>query len=202
MTAALANSKSCFCPTDQCCTSNSASRPPFSCTRFHRPTFLNAYSILSSEAEHCGSRLKRNVPGRSNGSWGMTLMVLRSSERGTFVISVPETVIFPVRRSSMRKMAMMKDVFPAPEPPQTATFSPGLIFKERFLRIVVDEVLIQKKISTLKDNSRGMWHTCTLHWYSQIQPPHLEANQPLTRLEGPFPSLPLEAYLPRKSVYE
>jgi hypothetical protein len=133
--SARASASNCLSPMDQSDADNSVYSPPSLWTRFHRPTFLRADSILSSVASPWGSRLNRRVPGMNKGSEGTVLSRARRVFRGTVDRSTPSTMMRPCWISISWRRARINDVLPLPEGPQMAIFSPARIFRDRFRRI-------------------------------------------------------------------
>mmetsp|Transcript_65423 Transcript_65423/g.210903 ORF Transcript_65423/g.210903 Transcript_65423/m.210903 type:complete len:203 (+) Transcript_65423:430-1038(+) len=129
-----------FCP----CSATTASRPAASgpgwspaCaserawTCAERWARRNACQRPSSSLSPRGSRLKRRLPEKSTGSWGMTVMLRRSRCRPRPAMSTPSMSTRPPSGSTMRSSTLSNDDLPAPVLPQMPSFSNGLTCKER-----------------------------------------------------------------------
>lgn len=120
---ALAKHRSCLSPTDQEESEVLASRPPHSTTRSQIFKRCNAETMTSSDTFSRGSMLNRMEPGIKKGSWGTTLMREGRSDGIRSWVSTPSIVTEPLK-GIMWSRLRMKDVFPLPERPQIAIFSP------------------------------------------------------------------------------
>lgn len=130
---ALAIHNSCRSPTDQDDSDVCASRPPQSITLSQIFSLCRVATILSSCTWPSGSILNRIDPGIRKDSCGTTLMRERRSDGTISCVSTPSIEIQPSNRIMCNKLNM-NDVFPLPERPQMATFSPAAIEIERPFR--------------------------------------------------------------------
>lgn len=168
---ALARVINCLSPTDQSDATSAISNPPLILIRFHSPTLSSADSIDSSDTlSPLGSILNRTVPGMKKGSCGITLIRERIFAHSIVERSLPSISMWPDCVSIIWRRAIIREVFPLPDGPQIATFSPALILRERVLRAGGNSGLFQDcDIShyKLRADKKKMKQTCRLQLLPQ-----------------------------------
>jgi len=105
-------------------------RPPCSFKMFVSRAFLSSSSISLSSAAFSGSRLNLRVPENIVGSYGITVILLRTSSSGSFWISIPSMNIYPSKISTIRDIERQIVDLPAPVLPTTPIFSPMETLKD------------------------------------------------------------------------
>ena len=113
----------------------SKSRPDYwwSCfwwSKLVRPAFSIILSIYSSLVFSDGSRLKRKLPRKSTGSWGMTVSLSLKNSRDMDEISIPSTRILPYSTSIILAIASPIVDLPAPVLPTMPTLAPASTLNE------------------------------------------------------------------------
>mmetsp|Transcript_2948 Transcript_2948/g.7319 ORF Transcript_2948/g.7319 Transcript_2948/m.7319 type:complete len:256 (-) Transcript_2948:432-1199(-) len=125
---ARASATSCFCPilkgeppSRSCMSRPSGLRDTTSC-RCARCTACHTSSSLYSPK---GSRLKRRVPVKRAGTWGIMASAPRSWCRPSWLMSTPSTRMTPASSSIRRNSVLIRDDLPAPVRPTTPTLLPA-----------------------------------------------------------------------------
>lgn len=77
------------------------------------------------------------------GSCGITFIRERTSAHSIAERSLPSISMWPDGVSIIWRRAIIREVFPLPDGPHMATFSPALILRERLLRTGGDSGLFQ-----------------------------------------------------------
>ena len=109
---ARARQKSCCWPWERSSSDQSASNPPLDSTWDQRLTTRRDSIILSSVAVPSGLALRRIVPWRKKGCWGMVLILDRTCAFETLEMSTPSMNIEPLLASRIRSKDESKDDLP------------------------------------------------------------------------------------------
>jgi hypothetical protein len=95
------------------------------------PAFSRRSNNILSLKVSSGSRLYLKVPVKRVGSWGMIVIRLLRSSKGTFEMSYPSRKIDPLYSSTILVIAKAIVLLPAPVLPTIPIFSPPLTLKFR-----------------------------------------------------------------------
>mmetsp|Transcript_38471 Transcript_38471/g.86325 ORF Transcript_38471/g.86325 Transcript_38471/m.86325 type:complete len:221 (+) Transcript_38471:472-1134(+) len=128
------------CPTDRLSPPSAQS----SCSLLGKPL---TRSLSSTRSRACqitsssliapkGSRLYLRSPEKTTGSCGISPIRDRRVRSPTLAVSIPSMKIPPSRGSKTRSMDNIMVLFPQPVLPQTPTFCPAPIVKDRDFRMV------------------------------------------------------------------
>mmetsp|Transcript_10044 Transcript_10044/g.29734 ORF Transcript_10044/g.29734 Transcript_10044/m.29734 type:complete len:207 (+) Transcript_10044:199-819(+) len=102
-----------------------ASSPPAPSAASPRLTVRSASSMSASVYSAKGSILKRSVPEKRCGSWGITARPRRRRCSGTRPVSTPSMAMVPASTSLSRARLSSIEDLPEPVRPQTPTFAPA-----------------------------------------------------------------------------
>jgi hypothetical protein len=126
------------CPWEKCRSSISTSSgwaylstSPFSTKISQSCTSFNADMMAFSLLWFRGSALRRTDPGSRYASCGRPMRRERIVWRGIRVMGRESIVMLPAESSTMRKRERTSEDLPLPVRPTTATFSPGLMEREK-----------------------------------------------------------------------